>query len=775
MFQAKSQKGTPLCVRALLGTKTVMRKMQRGMEIIMKKIKRKRLLLLIVTFLTAAFSLCGCKGDGEAVYDSNNDADGEQRNQAMGKYAESEVALPEGVAFDSVVNFLNGPDGEPILVTRKVDHGVAEFTGYILSEDLTWEEKDCGWLNQFEPPADGSINVSCGENDKLYAVYSESENQDLISRHHVVVAEDWENGRQIEMPILSETNEDGYAYFPRQITALENGNLLFDSGSSIYLYDAAGQKKIAEISDHGTSYFIHANQFYVIDEDSKSMILYSGEDGAEKESYPLELENYYGVKALADKNGDISLESIEGIQILKNGSDIWEEIVEGKRSTMGSPKYYAVGFARGTQNDYFVYYNSMDETCKLSHYVYYPDMPSEPETELAIFSLQDNSTIRQAVSEFQIENPNVSIDFQVMMGDGGGAIADDYIKALNTELLAGEGPDILILDGMPEDSYIEKGVLEDLSDEIEALITSGDFLPNIAEGSRVDGKIYAVPVRIGLPMTFGRKEALNEAGQLSSLAALIQQNGDGQIFGTVDRETFISLYADVFFNNIVNEEGVVQEQELKDFLVQMKLILDGNKISDGTRENRATGIWGLLDKGTQLYSYEVKGFFEAESGTSIVEMAQGELEADVISLNQTYIPYGIIGINKNGENKEIAIEFLKKALSEDIQRSDFYDGFAVNQNALEYLTGIERSSGDAYGGPIDGTDGRTYNMDITWPSEALRQKLVEFCKEAKYSAGANLQLKQILLEHSENYFDGTASIEDTVNELSNKISIYLKE
>lgn len=125
---------------------------------------------------------------------------------------------------------------------------------------------------------------------------------------------------------------------------------------------------------------------------------------------------------------------------------------------------------------------------------------------------------------------------------------------------------------MSEESYIEKGVLADITDEIERLTASGDFLANIAKECRVDGRIYSVPVRIGLPMTFGRKEALKEAGQLSSLADFVQAHETGQVFGTVDREVFLSFYADAFLNDIVKEGDVVEETELKEFLTNMKRI-----------------------------------------------------------------------------------------------------------------------------------------------------------------------------------------------------------
>lgn len=737
----------------------------------------RRALLQAASFLLISAGLCGCGGDGKIVSGSGADTGGEQKDQAMGRYVESEIPLPEGIAFDSVVSFQDGPDGKPLLFTRRDIDGKTEFTGYLLAEDMTWEEKECGWLNQLGLSYEyGKACISYGEDKKLYAVYSNEDDEEVTVSHQVIVTEDWENGREIEMPFLEERNELGFAYYPDRITALENGNLLLDSGRDrLFLYDASGQHKIAEMTGDSTHFTVSRNQFYVIDEASRSLILYDGDKGTEKARYPLELNSFYEAKVIAGENGDVSLVSNEGIQILKNGSDIWEQIVEGDRNTMGSPQFYPTGFAQGKEEDYYVYYGSMDETSKLVRYVYQPDMPAEPETVLTVFGLYDNRTIRQAVSVYQIENPNVRVEFEPLMEEGDGEVPDDYVRTLNTELLAGKGPDILILDGLSETSYIEKGVLEDITDVAESLVSSGDLLPNIADGSRVDGHIYSVPVKIGLPMTFGRKDVIEEAGRLDTLANLVQTHENGQIFGTVDRNAFLSLYADAFLNDAVGEDGVIEEQKLRDFLLCMKEILDGSLISDGTMENRPTSIWGLLEKGTFLYSAETAGFFESSQGTSIMEQAKGELMADMTVLNKTYLPYGAIGINNAGENKEKAIEFLRTALSEKVQRSDFYDGFSVNGNALEFLCGIERNSADAYGGPIDGIDGRTYEFKISWPGEPLRRRLVECLRSVEHSAGRNGKLKEILLTYSGNYFDGVITLDQAVEDLMGKMTLYLQE
>lgn len=41
----------------------------------------------------------------------------------------------------------------------------------------------------------------------------------------------------------------------------------------------------------------------------------------------------------------------------------------------------------------------------------------------------------------------------------GSTTVSDTIRALNTELLGGNGADLLVLDGLPAESYIKRGFL----------------------------------------------------------------------------------------------------------------------------------------------------------------------------------------------------------------------------------------------------------------------------------------------------------------------------
>ena len=92
-------------------------------------------------------------------------------------------------------------------------------------------------------------------------------------------------------------------------------------------------------------------------------------------------------------------------------------------------------------------------------------------------------------------------------GKTAGEVSTDDIRTLNTELLSGNGADVLLLDGLPVDSYIEKGVLEDLTDLAADLTGQDSYLAEILKNTaQSGGKIYGMPLKFKIPILFGDEE-----------------------------------------------------------------------------------------------------------------------------------------------------------------------------------------------------------------------------------------------------------------------------
>ena len=105
------------------------------------------------------------------------------------------------------------------------------------------------------------------------------------------------------------------------------------------------------------------------------------------------------------------------------------------------------------------------------------------------------------------------MDYQIALESGGSTA--DAITALNTALLAGSGPDVVILDGLDWQVYQEQGLLEDLSPWVDTeSLVSNVAAPFIGE----DGSVYVLPARFAVPVLVGTESDLAAASSLESLS-----------------------------------------------------------------------------------------------------------------------------------------------------------------------------------------------------------------------------------------------------------------
>lgn len=163
--------------------------------------------------------------------------------------------------------------------------------------------------------------------------------------------------------------------------------------------------------------------------------------------------------------------------------------MEGSMYTFGSPLAAVRGFTALPGNTFALAVQT-EEGGRVLHYVFDETVSAVPDKEVRVYALNDSPTVRAAITNFQQENPDVRVNFEV--GTSGGASAEDALRTLNTELVAGKGPDVLILDGMPLQSFIDKGVLAELSQ----VISADGLIPQVVDPMRTDGKLYAVPTRL---------------------------------------------------------------------------------------------------------------------------------------------------------------------------------------------------------------------------------------------------------------------------------------
>ena len=185
------------------------------------------------------------------------------------------------------------------------------------------------------------------------------------------------------------------------------------------------------------------------------------------------------------EDGGIYLAGASGLHRHVIGGGAMEQVIDANLSTLANPGYHLLGMITLENNEFMAIYSDS----RLIRYVYDPTVPTVPNETVKLYSLTGIDTLRQAVSIYQTEHPEVYVEYEIGMEDNSSVTREDALKKLNTEIMAGNGPDVLILDGLPVDSYIEKGLLKDISPLIDGLSEEGKLFDNIVEAFRKDGKM----------------------------------------------------------------------------------------------------------------------------------------------------------------------------------------------------------------------------------------------------------------------------------------------
>ncbi|MCD8074594.1 MAG: ABC transporter substrate-binding protein [Lachnospiraceae bacterium] len=331
---------------------------------------------------------------------------------------------------------------------------------------------------------------------------------------------------------------------------------------------------------------------------------------------------------------------------------------------------------------------------------------NSPTTQkLTLNTLYENELLTDEVNTFNQNHTDIQVTIEVGLSGDSGLTVDDAIKTLNTEILAGNGPDLILLDGMSVDSYSESGMLVDLSDVLSEVAESEGLYENIAYTYQTDsGAVYVVPARFRIMMMVGTQENLNQITDLDSLCQSVQEWKEASpemtsILGLYDEE-LLEMMTAICSPAWMTEDGSLDETALRKFLEAVKSINDTQKenVSQADIDEFAASDdsddWGEISTVLNITNFQsqIIGLFESRAlntTASIAKYLGADLvyESAVAQSSNVFIPAQIIGINAKSTNQEAALEFVKEFLSSECQSelSVSDRGYPINKTAFQNM------------------------------------------------------------------------------------------
>ncbi|HIR28804.1 MAG TPA: extracellular solute-binding protein [Candidatus Choladousia intestinigallinarum] len=487
------------------------------------------------------------------------------------------------------------------------------------------------------------------------------------------------------------------------------------------------------------------------------------------------------------------------------GGSVVEQIVDGTLCSLSSP---AVGLI-ALEADGEVFYAAVlngDGGCQILKYEFSPDTPAVPDTELTIYSLEDNSELRQAIVLYQSANPDVYINYQTGMTGEDGMTVSDALRTLNTDILAGNGPDLLLLDGMSVDTYREQGLLLDLSPVVDELSQSDGLLENIADTYRTEDGVWAVPARFAIPVLVGESELIGQVESVEDLKnLLLQTGGEKLVIGPIDVVGLAEALYPVCAGSWQKEDGTIDSEKLREFVnlvkdvydVQMEAMVSvyGQEYMDEYQENLRQyvfsanmpmtwdgdftyGMIGLQQGEIQLKIGQLTDYFDMSEVATINEQ---EGKFSYISLpgqeSGVYIPVNTYGVVSTSQKQEEALDFVKFLLSAEVQSQSLYFPMPVNKTAFEnLLTSYGWGENTNYSmASSDTQTGEYVELNYMWMTEEEAEEFTALAESLDTPAFMDQIVKNTVLENLILCLDGEMSEEETVNAVMQTINLYLAE
>jgi ABC-type glycerol-3-phosphate transport system substrate-binding protein len=694
---------------------------------------------------------------------SNKDKQKQVKNVAMGRYIEKSVTMPEGVEAgeEYAAQLIKNPKGEIELYTRPwKNKGKEHVIQYTLEGDK-WVKSVPKWMNI----KGGDFYVTYAPDGTKYIAFCKNKPSSIKVK--ILKSKDNVNGENV---VIDDYKKDAdYSKIVYNFNVLEDNSILIDHIDSFSLYKDGKEKISFKIG--GYDYALNGNNLLGMNENMDSGVIIDVTTGKTISQVPIN-ESENGIYTY-DAKGNWYMVNNAGIHRMVKDGNSWETILDGALASMSMPSMWADAVVRGDKDDFYILYSDSNGLTKMKYYVYDKNTPTTPSKTLTVVSLEENYTVRQAIVDYQHKNQDVKVEYKALMSDEDGSTSTDYIKKINTELLAGKGADILVLDGMPVDSYIEKGVLSDLSDIITPLEKKGELLSNIVDPYKKDGKIYSIPIRYDLLVAYGYKDAVASADSLYTLADYVKNSSEIPLLGDKGL-TYSDLTKNLFrlySNGFLTEKGFNRE-ELIHFLEVLKLISDQTKAvkvapkKSGDRMDEVAEYWNepdsqlLFDKKASLQLADIWSMDQTYAPAIVVNIINGVFT----TVNHEFMPSGLVGINNASKQKDVAGEFMQTLFAESVQKIQLGDGFPVNSKALVNF-GME------YDDMIGGGNGFT----VEQTSKEEMQKILDLCKTVTTPVQVDEVLFDMLNKEIIPYLSGESDSKTTADQIIEKAKTYLQE
>ena len=776
-------------------------------------LSKKRVISVVMVMLLTFGILSGCQKQGGGLQSLQEDGLATNGGEISGRYREEEITFPEGIEQVADMKVLANGD-------------LAVFDscgGLFTSSDMgkNWNCVNDDVIEQVESRMESIMKASIAPDGSVailtVGVPQDKKDSEIFDYYFNVYRVD-ATGEFSQLSL--EGREEEYI---SQIAYTQDGRLFgIDGTGLLYEIDCETGKctKCCGLNEYTAYIGGGENQIYLLTESSFLFYDVTTQELKEDEAVTDFLNKTYGESGMKwiDEQGQCSFVAFpgeEGIIYLACkaglyrhaiGGSLMEEVAAGNLSMLGDPSTMLVSgcFLEGSE------FMISNDTGKVYHYFYDKDLPTVPQEELAVYSLLENETVRQAINSYRKSHPDVAITYHYGIEKDSSITIEDAMKQLSVDILSGEGPDVLLLDGLPIDSYMEKNMLLDLNPYFEEELGANQYFNNIVTCYQQDAHLYAMPAKFRTNMLFGDVDVISKITDLDSFKTALQQarekRPEGSLIEIYSEKELLSLLEKIdschwlMGNNIDKDalsEYLTSAKEIYQFVNQG--VTQEEKDMFGNEFMKEDNILMLLNPEAH---YEVTNYFYqylqektpflagSVSGiqwklsvmtSTFSQLGKGDFVAWKNGNEGCFEPATIVSVCANTEKPELAVDFIKAILSGEVQAIENNDGFPVNREAMQQIFVPKDTQEDGvYGATCmswDDNDGVQHVIDLECKAlnEKEQKQFLALVDSLNTPCINDIYVRNIVLQQGCKVLAGGKSVEEAVEDIYSQLNLYLHE
>ncbi|RDG30910.1 extracellular solute-binding protein [Oceanispirochaeta sp. M1] len=405
-----------------------------------------------------------------------------------------------------------------------------------------------------------------------------------------------------------------------------------------------------------------------------------------------------------------------------------------------------------------------------------------------------HSSMEYAAKKYNQTSANVKI--VVSQYENNNENWEAYTQKLSTEILAGNGPDIIYLSYLPYKEYMAKGVLENLNPYLEDdSFNRDDYLPALT-AAETDRGLYGLATDIwDDDITFSVKESVmkkygysgsyidipwEELLEIAKKERRTDSNGmEIYPFGIpeFDEHSMFFLGKILIMNNyfLNRESEEFDEYGFKSYLEIIDTIKNGDIVKSGI--SGAVGMYNSMEEGSTVFlSNRIQEFWtDLIHKKHIFNDEPVMIVHPILANNDLHFRTTLLGINSHSEYKDEAWDFLKTVFTKEYQEKMFIHSTPVHKELLKERTIASLKNSEQFHCSFSDDSGTMrYDGLAKYTEEDINNyyRINEKFRHIPYRIRA---LDKIVFEQLDPFLEGTISRDETASMVKERVNTYINE